>query len=398
MFAKPDEIDSPAAAGRQPASSGLSLLSRSGPEVPPDVTAGLQPEVTTTRYPDVTASPQPGATATPQSGDTATQQSDATATQQSGLTATQQPDAMATPRQGATATRQSDLAGAPQSCLVESTDTLPIIAAASRKPPGVAARAVIVYENPPRRPWRLWAFTAVLVALTIGVVLGQAVAWQPVSRTAAVAEAQVVPTPPPTPPGPGLQVAAPLGSARTRLLEVAGTATVVHIRSMDLGATLFHAAAVDTSSVPSWSDTGQGTRLELARTGAPGTAGLDIQLNTRVSWTIRLTAGTAEQDIDMRAGGLAGLQLTGGHSLMVLRLPEPKGTVPLYIGGTVSRLNLAAGTGALVRLRLARAAGVVTVDEAKQRTPVTPAGWKSARNRYDLSSYATIDSLAVTHR
>jgi hypothetical protein len=350
VFAKPDEIDPPAGAG-------LSLLSRTGPEVPPDVAR--------VPLPDPVPAPQPE--------DSATAQSDRAAP------------------------------AAAQSCLVESTETLPIIAATPRQPPPatVAARAVIVYETSPRRPWRLWAFTAVLVALTIGVVLGQAVAWQPVSRTASAAEAQVVPTPSASlsmVPTPTQQVTAPLGSIRTRLLEVTSTATVVHIRSMNLGTTLFQATAFDSSAVPSRSDNAARTRLDLTRTGAPGTAGLDIQLNSRVSWTIRLTGGTTEQDVDMRAGGLAGLQLTGGNSLMVLRLPKPEGTVPLYIGGTVGRLSLATDTGTMVRLRLAKPAGVVTVDEAKQRTPVTPAGWASAQNRYDLSSYATIASLAVTHR
>ena len=55
----------------------------------------------------------------------------------------------------------------------EPTQTLPVIVARKPPAPGVAARAVIVYETQPRRPWVLWMFTAMLVALTIGVVLGQ---------------------------------------------------------------------------------------------------------------------------------------------------------------------------------------------------------------------------------
>jgi hypothetical protein len=342
VIAKPDE--SPSSDDR--ARPGLSLLSRTGPEVPPDVAAAP-----------------------------------------------------------------------PAQCLVETTETLPIIApraeaAGSVPPPAetpvppaarVAARAVIVYETPPRRPWRLWVFTAVIVALTVGVVLGQAVAWQPVSRTASAAAAQVVPAPSvppsavPTRPGPGQQVTVPLGSARSRLLEVTGAATLLRIRSADLGSTLLHAAALDSSAVPSWTDTGKGTRLELVRTGTPGTAGLDIQLNARVSWTIRLTGGAAEQDVDMRAGGLAALRLTGGGPLVVLRLPKPKGTVPVAVASTVGRLSVATKTGTPVRLRLARGAGVVSVDRAKQRTVRTPPGWKTAKNRYDLTTSGAVGSVAVTH-
>jgi hypothetical protein len=345
VFAKPDEIDQPAGAGLQPAGSGLSLLSRTGPEVPPDA------------------------------------------------------------------------AVAPPPCLVEPTEALPIIVVppppvAPRQPPAasVAARAVIVYETPARRPWRLWVFTAVIVALTIGVVLGQAVAWQPVSRSGSVAEAQVVTPPSGAAPtqlglgsgagrgaGPGQQVSAPLGSTRTRVLEVTGAATLLRIRSADLGATLFHAAALDSSVVPSWTDTGKGTRLELVRTGTPGTAGLDIQLTTRVAWTIHLTGPATEQDVDMRAGGLAGLMITGGSSSIALRLPKPRGGVPLAFAGGISRISVAATTGIPVRLRLTKGASLVTVDEAKQRTVHTPPGWKTAKNRYDLTTYGPVGSVAVTH-
>jgi hypothetical protein len=70
----------------------------------------------------------------------------------------------------------------PPPVIDEPTQKLKVVLPSIPQP--VAARAVIVYEQAPRRPWRLWGFTAVLVALTIGVVLGQAEAFQPVSRGA----------------------------------------------------------------------------------------------------------------------------------------------------------------------------------------------------------------------
>ena len=419
MFAKPDEIDQSAGAGRQPAASGFPPANSSAH--PND--SGFQPADSGSRpagpgFPPANPSPRPHDSGSRPAGPGFPPAYPGPRPTDPGLWGADPVDSGRGAAAGSGLSLLSrsgpevppDAAGAPPPprWLVEPTETLPVIIippapdeAPVRKPPapGVAARAVIVYEQPPRRPWRLWVFTAVIVALTIGVVLGQAVAWQPVSRTGSVAEAQVVPPPSTAPsrlglgsggrpgPGPGQQVTVPRGSTRARLLEITGPATLLSIRSADLGATLFHAAALDSSVVPSWTDTGRnGTRLELVRTGTPGTAGLDIQLNSRVAWTIRLTGAATERDVDMRAGGLAGLTVNGGSSLVVLRLPKPAGTVPLAVTGGVSRLDVDAPTGIPVRLQRAASKAVVTVDGAKQRAAHTPPGWKTAKNRYDLTT------------
>jgi hypothetical protein len=293
----------------------------------------------------------------------------------------------------------------------EPTQMLPVIAvprpARARPAPSVAARAVIVYEEQPRRPWRLWAFTVVLVALTIGVVLGQISAFQPASRSNAQAAAVPSYGAPsaagPSLSGPGLRVTEPLGSARTRLLEVAGVSTLLHIRSAKLGDVLFTIATVDSSAVPKVVDTDSGPRLELIRTGVAGTVGADIELNAKVAWTIRIAGGSTEPDIDMRVGGLAGVEFAGGASRAVLQVPEPKGTVRLSVTGAVSELSVRAGIGVPVRLRLGNGADVAIVDATTYRavkpgTVLTSSGWKSAKNRYDVVTSATVNSVLVDHR
>jgi hypothetical protein len=85
-------------------------------------------------------------------------------------------------------------AGSPVRTFVdEPTELLAVI---PPPPPRVAARAVIVYEPEPRRSWGLWIFTGLLVALTAGVVLGQTVATQPVSRPAPAVTTWTPPPPP----------------------------------------------------------------------------------------------------------------------------------------------------------------------------------------------------------
>lgn len=268
---------------------------------------------------------------------------------------------------------------------------------------------MIVYEERPRAPWRLWVFTAVLVSLTVGVILGQTVTFEPTYRSTANAQTVAVP-PAAVPPAPAPaaveqpwpdaehRVTAPLGATRTRLLEVVGASASLHVRSANLGDALLDIATTDRGSVPRLTDTGRGSRLELVPTGNAGTVGAVIQLNAKVAWTLRLTGGAFKQDIDMRAGGVAGIAIAGGTAHVVLQLPAPKGTVPLSLTGPVGELAIRTKAGAPVRLRLGAGAGTAVVDGRTHRkvragTALTSAKWRSAKNRYDIALSDTVTSV-----
>jgi hypothetical protein len=298
----------------------------------------------------------------------------------------------------------------------EPTQALPVVPA-PRLSPMVVARAVIVYQERPRRPWRLWMFTVALVALTIGVVLGQTAAFEPVYRPALDAQAVAVPSgivpsgvtsavPSPSAlgrPGPATanRVTAPLGAVRTRSLEVVGAVTVLRVRSADLGEALFDIATTDPGVVPNLTDSKQGTRLELVRTGDAGAAEVVIQLNAKVAWTLRLRNGSSEQDVDMRAGGVAGIEVAGGAARVGLQLPRPKGTVPLSVAGPVTELVVRTRAGTPVRLRLGGGADSVVVDGKARRklkagAKLTSAGWSAAGKRYDVVTSDAIASILTT--
>ncbi|MBU2667837.1 hypothetical protein KOI35_30430 [Actinoplanes bogorensis] len=267
----------------------------------------------------------------------------------------------------------------------EPTQKLHIITVTA-PPAKVEARAVLVYEQVQRRPWRLWAFTAVLVALTIGVVLGQAEAFRP-THGGSTAQAAEVPTPSVTP------VIAPLGAHKTLAFEVSGDAAAVHVASGDLGDVLYSVTPNDASLTPRMVDTPRGPRLELAPTGIPGVAGVEVRLNSRVAWTVRLAAGSSDQSLDMRAGGLAALELAGGTARAALFLPGPKGTVKVTVSGPVGELTLDAAATP-VRLKLA---GSPLVDG--RRVPAgtvrTPAAWSKSTARYDVTVAAGTGKVAV---
>jgi hypothetical protein len=272
-------------------------------------------------------------------------------------------------------------------------------------PPVVVARAVIVYQDKPRKPWRLWAFTAVLVALTIGVVLGQTVAFEPTYRSTANAQTTPLPAdvvqslPPSTGPWPDAahQLTAPLGTVKTRTLEVVGTSAVIHVRSADLGAKLFDVATIDRSAVPRLEDTKASAKVELIKTGEAGTVGAEIQLNSKVKWTLKLAGGTSEQNVDMQAGGAAAITMTGGTAHAVLQLPPPTGTVRLSVAGTIGELAVRRKAATPVRIKLTKGATAATVDGKAQGKvepgTLTSPDYATAKNRYEVAVSGPVSSL-----
>ncbi|HEU5107073.1 MAG TPA: hypothetical protein VFT95_00710 [Micromonosporaceae bacterium] len=277
----------------------------------------------------------------------------------------------------------------PSNAVDEPTAPLPVIA------PRFTARAVIVYEPEPRRSRGLLVFTALLVALTVGVVLGQSVAYQPVSGSAST---RPIDQAPPTQPVPGsaAPVTAPLGQTRTRSLEVTGASALLRIRSADLGDLLFSVATPDGGPMPTVVDISAGP-LTLAQTAQAGRT--EVQISSKVRWTIRLAGQSATQDIDMSAGGLAGIELVGGASQAVLALPRPAGAVALRVTGAVSELHIRAGGGP-VRLRLGSGADTATLAGREHRnvragTALLSPGWRSAKNRYDVLASAKVGTVLV---
>jgi hypothetical protein len=202
----------------------------------------------------------------------------------------------------------------------------------------------------------------------------------------------------------GQRLTAPLGAAtgKARNFEITGATTLFSVKSADLGDRLFDVAAYDGSVVPKITQPDGNPQLEFVRTGAQGRIGGEIQLNSKVKWTLKLSGGAAEQDIDMTAGGLAGIDMAGGASRVVLKLPQPKGTTDLAVSGGVSELQVQAGTGVPVRVRLGKGADDTSIDgvarkKVKAGTDVTSNGWTRTTNRYDIDATAKIDVLRIDH-
>jgi hypothetical protein len=141
-------------------------------------------------------------------------------------------------------------------------------------------------------------------------------------------------------------------------------------------------------------------RLGLRSTGADGPDTVEILLNRTVRWDIRLPAGAGEQHLDLAAGRLSRLELGSGTGLVSMRLPAPRGTVPIIVAGGVGEVAVAIPPGTPLRLHLRGGAGLVAVPWAGRTRASTgavfaPATWREAADRYTVSVASEVGSVTV---
>ncbi|GIE28648.1 hypothetical protein Ait01nite_016930 [Actinoplanes italicus] len=264
-----------------------------------------------------------------------------------------------------------------------------------RRPPSSdAGRVVLVYEQV-RRPWRLLMFTAMLVSLTVGVVLGQTEAYR-AGKSRPVAAAPSVAAPSVVSPVP---LTAPLGAPGQRRLEITGAVTTLRIRTAPLGESSYSITGFDPGIPPRVAEAGGGSVLTLSPE-AVVTPGAEVVLNSAASWTVKLTGGATDLDVDARAGGLATIESVSAVSRGVLQLAKPKGSAPLTITGPVGDLTVRTEVGALVRIRVAKGAALATIGGTTRRDVANGAtlretGWRTAPAKYDIRIAARVNTILV---
>jgi hypothetical protein len=271
-----------------------------------------------------------------------------------------------------------------------------------RLPPSSdAGRVVLIYEQQIRRPWRLWVFTAMLVSLTVGVVLGQTEAYRAnPPRPAVTVAGSALPSGAAQPSGMSpVPLTAPRGTAGQRSLEITGAAVTLRIRTAPLGESLYTISAFDPNFPPWMVETGDGSVLTLSP-DAVVTAGAEVVLNSTVLWTVKLTGGATELDVDTRAGGLAAVESASAVSRGVLQLAKPRRPVPLTITGPIGDLTVRTEADAPVRVRVDGGAGLATIGGTTRRdvkggTTLRETGWRAAASRYDIRITTRVNTVLV---
>ncbi|MEU4221163.1 hypothetical protein [Actinoplanes sp. NPDC026623] len=184
-------------------------------------------------------------------------------------------------------------------------------------------------------------------------------------------------------------------------LIVRDAASRVEVRLADLPGLLYRISTpADSGLAPAVTGTPGRVRLGLRPTGADGPDTVEILLNRAVRWDIRLPAGAGEQHLDLAAGRIRRVELGSGTGLVSMRLPPPRGTVPIKLTGGVGEIAIALPAGTPLRFRLRGGAALVAVPWARRARAqagalIAPAGWVSARDRYAVDVGSEVGTVTV---
>jgi hypothetical protein len=169
-------------------------------------------------------------------------------------------------------------------------------------------------------------------------------------------------------------------------LTVSDAASAVHLRLADMPGLLYRISTPPGGGLAARVTGPSGrVRLGLQANGDLGPHEVTIELNRGVRWDIRMPAGAGEQHLDLRRGRVTRIDM-GASGLVDLRLPRPRGTVPITLTDAVGNVRLSAPTGTPVRLDLRAGARRVVMP---RRPATTGAG------RYTLTARADVGDLTV---
>ncbi|MEH0843771.1 hypothetical protein V6U81_15410 [Micromonospora sp. CPCC 205711] len=155
---------------------------------------------------------------------------------------------------------------------------------------------------------------------------------------------------------------APLAGRRRATFELVDGVTAVRLRTEDLGDELYRISApVDSGVLPRPEVLGDRVQLRVEKSDRPGRDAVDVVLNSRLVWRLRLVGGATEHLLDLTGTRLAGVELIGGATRVDLRLPEVTGTLTVRMSGGVNQFAVRAPGSPPVRIRAASGAGGITL-------------------------------------
>ncbi len=168
---------------------------------------------------------------------------------------------------------------------------------------------------------------------------------------------------------PGGALAVPRGASEESVLHVAGLPARFRLAAADLEDEL---CRVDLGgpapSVRAW----PGHVLVQVRGRARAAARGELLVHRAVRWTVEISGGCLELEVDLRSARVAGVLLRGGARQLVLELPVPDGVVPVRVLGGAGRMVVRRPAGVPVGVRIRGGASEVVVDGTRVRSA---AGW-----------------------
>jgi hypothetical protein len=191
------------------------------------------------------------------------------------------------------------------------------------------------------------------------------------------------------------------GDLRSADFELASGVATLTIHSGDIGGSLYRIVAPAGGGLaPAAVVSGDHVVTQLVPSGTNGPSIVDVTLSSAVAWTIHLDGGATAATVDMRDGGLAGLDFGAGVSRIDVTLPKESGTLPVRMSGGSSEFTVHAPAGVPARVSLAGGGGSVTIDGETHTgiaggTVFTPVGWAGALQRIDVDNTSGVSTFAL---
>jgi hypothetical protein len=183
-------------------------------------------------------------------------------------------------------------------------------------------------------------------------------------------------------------------------LDILSGATSIAVRTGHIGGDLLRVSAPAGAGVRPRLMVHGTARLRLDSTGTGGPATVRITLNSGVSWRLVFDGGTDRTSVFLGRGALRAAEFAAGSSSITMRLPRPRGTVPIVLAGGASLVRLTAPAGVPARLSLDGGAGHATLGRRRFAgvaggTVLTSPDWATAADRYDITAPAGISAITV---
>jgi len=174
-------------------------------------------------------------------------------------------------------------------------------------------------------------------------------------------------------------------------------ATAVTVRGASLGDRSYRVTgSADGDHSPTVAENGNVVQV----TGVGNSSSVVVELNTSVTWTLRLVDGATSETLDLHDLKLARVEIIGGVSSIDLRLPAPHGTVPVRMTGGANSFAIHRPSGDPVRVRAGGGASSVTIDGDQHGgvsggSTFASNGWDAAGDKYDVDCTAGVSAVTV---
>jgi hypothetical protein len=145
--------------------------------------------------------------------------------------------------------------------------------------------------------------------------------------------------------------------------ELTGSVVDLNVTVSSLGNDAIRVSAPSGSGLhPRATVDGNTLKLSPNPEGKKGSGRLDVRLNSRIAWALKMTGGVTDGSFDLTGADLRRIDLVGGATRIEMALPSPASGIPIRMSGGVSSWNITTQEEVPLRVLLRQGGGVVELN------------------------------------